>query len=72
MQDFAVKLWLNGGAPKHKLIMGLATYGRSYTLKNTGNTGLGASASGTGNMGTHTGEKGFLAYYEVCNNCIKH
>ena len=52
--------------------MGLATYGRSYTLKNTGNTGLGAPASGTGNMGTYTGEKGFLAYYEVCSNCIKH
>ena len=65
--DFAVKLWLNGGAPKHKLIMGLATYGRSYTLKNTGNTGLGAPASGTGNMGTYTGEKGLLAYYEICS-----
>jgi hypothetical protein len=26
LQDFAVKLWLNGGAPKHKLIMGLANH----------------------------------------------
>lgn len=64
-KDFAVKMWLNGGTPKEKLIMGMASYGRSFILNNTSETGLGAPTSGQGTAGSTTREKGFLSYYEV-------
>jgi len=64
--DFAVKYWINNGAPKHKINIGLATYGRSFTLTSS-STGLGAPAKGAGPAGKYTREGGFLAYYEVCH-----
>ncbi|XP_052068082.1 chitinase-3-like protein 1 isoform X1 [Mytilus californianus] len=65
--DYAVKMWLNGGAPKEKLIMGLPSYGRSFTLSNTMETGLGAPSIGRGTAGPYTREKSVLAYYEICS-----
>jgi len=64
--DWAVQYWLAGGCARNKLVVGLATYGRSFTLTNANNNGLGAAASGGGRPGTATGESGFLAYFEVC------
>jgi len=54
------------GVPPHKLIIGLATYGRSFTLSGA-DTDIGAPASGAGPAGTFTREAGFMAYYEVCS-----
>ncbi|XP_071128443.1 chitinase-3-like protein 1 isoform X2 [Mytilus edulis] len=65
--DYAVKMWLDGGAPKEKLIMGFPTYGRSFTLSNTMNTGLGAPSIGRGTAGPYTRESSVLAYYEICS-----
>ena len=47
--DAAVNYWINNGAPKSKLILGLASYGRSFTLASTTQNGLGAPANGAGN-----------------------
>lgn len=63
-QDWAVKNWLAKGTPKEKLILGLATYGRSFTLSSS-DTGMGSPAKGGGSAGSFTKEKGFLSYYEV-------
>lgn len=65
LQDYAVKMWLDGGAPKEKLIMGFPTYGRSFTLSNTMDTGLGAPSIGRGTAGPYNRESSVLAYYEV-------
>ncbi|KAJ8319360.1 hypothetical protein KUTeg_004451 [Tegillarca granosa] len=65
-QDWAVNNWLEKGAPKEKLILGLATYGRSFTLSSSSDNAIGAPAKGAGSAGSFTREKGFLAYYEVC------
>ncbi|CAG2250400.1 E3.2.1.14 [Mytilus edulis] len=70
--DFAVKMWLNGGTPKHKLIVGMATYGRSFTLRSLADTGFGAPTTGQGTAGTYTREKGFQSYYEICTNIKNH
>jgi chitinase len=64
-QNWAVNHWLQGGMPKEKISMGLATYGRTYILVNTSDTGIGAPSSGPSDPGNYTREKGFLSYYEV-------
>lgn len=64
--DNAAKLWTKLGTPKEKLIVGIPTYGRTFTLTSTVKTGPNSPASGGGKQGEYTKESGFLAYYEVC------
>lgn len=63
--DHASKLWMKLGAPKEKLVIGMPTYGRTFTLSNSKKFGVHAPASGGGKEGKYTKESGFLAYYEV-------
>ncbi|XP_041363532.1 acidic mammalian chitinase-like [Gigantopelta aegis] len=56
--------WNEAGMPKEKIVVGFATYGRSFTLT-SGSTGVGAPAR-TGPSGPYTNEAGFMAYYEIC------
>uniref|UniRef100_I3NG68 chitinase n=1 Tax=Ictidomys tridecemlineatus TaxID=43179 RepID=I3NG68_ICTTR len=65
--DAAVQLWLQKGTPANKLILGMPTYGRSFTLASSSDTGVGAPATGPGAPGPFTKEGGVLAYYEVCS-----
>lgn len=53
------------GADPNKLVLGIPTYGRSYTLFNADANELGAPADGPGDMGDATRENGYLAFYEV-------
>lgn len=53
------------GAPKEKLMIGMPTYGRSFTLVDPSKFDIGAPASGGGTPGKYTGEAGFMSYYEV-------
>ncbi|CAK9808295.1 CHIT1 [Anthophora plagiata] len=64
----AVRYWLSQGAPADKLILGIPAYGRSFTLANAGNNGLGAPAKGPGNAGPYTREAGNLGYNEICSD----
>jgi GH18 family chitinase len=63
--DFAIRYWIANGAPAYKINIGLATYGRSFTLASN-KTGIGAPSMGSGPAGIYTREPGFLAYYEIC------
>uniref|UniRef100_A0A2K5REW8 Chitotriosidase-1 n=1 Tax=Cebus imitator TaxID=2715852 RepID=A0A2K5REW8_CEBIM len=65
--DAAVQLWLQKGTPASKLILGMPTYGRSFTLASSSDTRVGAPATGSGAPGPFTKEGGMLAYYEVCS-----
>ena len=60
---WAVEYWLQLGATPAKLVLGLGTYGRSFTLKSA-DTGYNAVAE-TGAAGPYTRERGFISYYEV-------
>ncbi|XP_058457279.1 probable chitinase 10 [Malaya genurostris] len=64
--DFAANLWVKMGAPKEKLVIGMATYGRSFTLTNTDRYKVNSPAKDGGKAGEYTKESGFLAYYEIC------
>ncbi|XP_002163945.3 acidic mammalian chitinase [Hydra vulgaris] len=63
----SLKIWLDGGMPANKIILGLAAYGRTFELKDPNQAGLGAPANGPGLPGPFTKVPGFLAYYEVCD-----
>lgn len=63
--DHAASMWVKLGAPKDKLVIGMPTYGRTFTLSNPANFKVNAPASGGGKAGDYTKEGGFLAYYEV-------
>lgn len=60
-KDFAVNAWLEG-VPAEKLVLGLATYGRSFQLKegfeSCPTTGVPVNLAG--NSGKFTREAGFL------------
>ena len=64
LQDWAVTEVLNRGVSPDNILMGLSTYGRSFTLDHPNNTVLGAPAS-MGKGGVFAQEDGKLAYYEV-------
>lgn len=65
LQDHTISHYMKLGAERSKLVLGIPTYGRSYTLFNPLATDLGSPADGPGEQGDSTREKGYLAYYEV-------
>ncbi|XP_023649207.1 acidic mammalian chitinase-like [Paramormyrops kingsleyae] len=64
--DFAMRYWRDHGFPVEKLMMGFATYGRTFRLTSADN-GVGAPASGAASAGQYTREAGFWSYYEICS-----
>ncbi|XP_003743473.1 endochitinase [Galendromus occidentalis] len=65
-----MQAWRKAGAPANKLIMGFAFYGKSFTLQNPSNNGIGAPAS-AGQAGEVSQEGGTLFYYEICERISK-
>ncbi|KAK3588540.1 hypothetical protein CHS0354_028957 [Potamilus streckersoni] len=65
--DWASRYWVQHGAPKEKLIIGVPLYARTFKLPyGATDTSIGAKAAGAGQAGEYTREGGFLAYYEIC------
>ena len=64
--SFAAKMWMRLGTPKEKLVIGMPTYGRSFTLTNKRDYVVNSAAKDGGKAGDYTREAGFLSYYEVC------
>merc|ERR1712038_1123070 len=65
--EFAAKMWTRLGTPKEKLVIGMPTYGRSFTLSNPSQYVVNSPSKGGGTAGEYTREAGFLSYYEVCD-----
>jgi chitinase len=67
------QVWLDGGAPANKLVLGVGSYGRGWTLTAAAaaaKTGVGAAAhaqSPAAKNGPSTNAPGFLSYYEIEN-----
>lgn len=66
-QDACVQYWLSQAADPAKVVLGVAAYGRSFTLADPGNNGPGAPAVGPGRAGPYTGTAGSLGYNEICS-----
>ncbi|XP_076345267.1 uncharacterized protein LOC143244460 isoform X2 [Tachypleus tridentatus] len=69
--NWTINYYLELGAPRHKLIVGVPTYGRSFTLLDPADNGIEAPADGPGEKGSFTREKGYLAYNEICQDILK-
>ena len=65
IQEWAIGRWLGAGVPAHKLMLGIAAQGRTFTLKNESDFGVGAETRGHGKPGPMIGEKGVLSLFEV-------
>ena len=63
---YSVEKLLSMGASKEKLILGIPTYGRSFTLSTSTKTPPNAYFSGAGNAGPILNQAGFLGYQEIC------
>lgn len=64
-QQWAANYWVSSGCPRNKLVVGVPTYGRTFTLADGNVNGMGAPATGAGPEGNWTRTAGFYSYYEV-------
>nr|AUF41628.1 chitinase 4 [Rhynchophorus ferrugineus] len=69
--NFTIHYWIEKGADRKKLVLGMPMYGQSFSLAETNENGLNAPTYGGGEAGEETRARGFLAYYEICTNIIK-
>ncbi|CAL1532903.1 unnamed protein product [Lymnaea stagnalis] len=67
-QEWSIDYWLDVGISKDKLVVGIPTYGMTFTLADPSDHDVKAPANGGGKMGDYTRETGILAYYEICMN----
>ncbi|XP_067685773.1 chitinase-3-like protein 1 [Haliotis asinina] len=65
--QYALNVWINGGADRSKVIMGLTAAGASFTLKNISNHNVGAPVqTGGGPPGPLYKQQSRLIYPEIC------
>jgi chitinase len=62
----SVDFWLAQGFPPQKLVFGVPSYARSWTLADPNQNGLLSPTIGAGAAGQFTGLKGFYSFYEIC------
>lgn len=66
--NFTIHYWIESGADPRKLVLGMPMYGQSFSLAENKNHGLNSQSYGGGEAGERTRARGFLAYYEICEN----
>ena len=65
-----MKRYIQAGAPSRKLLLGMATKGRSFTLADASKTTIGSPITGPGPPGELLREKGIMSYIEVSESII--
>jgi chitinase len=64
--DHAIRYWIEHGAPAEKLVLGIGTYGRGFSLDDPSQNDLYAPAQNPISAGPYTGTDGFWGYNEIC------
>lgn len=57
---------MDQGAPAEKIVVGVPSYGRGFTLDNPSNNKIGAPSNSPAKSGPYTREPGMLGYNEIC------
>jgi len=66
LKEWTINFWVNEtGLSREKAVVGIPTFGVTYTLAEKGQHGIKAASVGPGQAGPYTKEPGVLAYYEV-------
>lgn len=60
-----VQAWIDAGASRSKILVGIGFYGRSFTLSDSKRTSLASLCTGPGIAGEYTREPGLLSFLEV-------
>jgi chitinase len=60
--NYTVHTYLTKGLERNKIVVGIPTYGHTFTLVNPDNTLIGSPASGFGSLGS----TGFVNYPDIC------
>lgn len=60
--NYTVQMYKDKGLDPKKIVVGIPTYGHSFTLINSNNTKIGSPASGFGKLG----DLGFVNYPDIC------
>lgn len=63
--SWAVDYWIQHGASRSQLLLGVASYARGWKLQNSDCTKALCPTSGSAKKGVSTKQDGFLAYYEI-------
>ncbi|KAL5281574.1 Cht3 family protein [Megaselia abdita] len=66
--NFTVNYWIEKGADPKKLVLGMPMYGQSFSLAEGSRNALNSPTYGGGEAGEATRARGFLSYYEICQN----
>ncbi|XP_041374772.1 acidic mammalian chitinase-like [Gigantopelta aegis] len=66
LEESAVNMWLERGAAADKIVVGIAGFGASFTLKDETETEVGSPVVGPGNAGPYRMTAGQLSYVEIC------
>ncbi|CAG9538281.1 unnamed protein product [Cercopithifilaria johnstoni] len=64
--EFAANYWASKGMPKQKIIIGIPTYSRGWTLDNPSDTAIGAGGSRPSSASATYPSGGAAAYWEIC------
>lgn len=63
--EATMKIWIDGGAPREKLVVGMPLYGRGFKLAKAEDNGLYCPAVDAIPKGPYTQEKGYWSFMEV-------
>ena len=72
LQNFTINYWMELGAPRDKLVLGMPLYGRCWKLDDVQNdSGYFASGRKPTKGGPYTNEPGLMGYNEVSTINLK-
>lgn len=60
--NYTINMYISKGLDRNKIVVGIPTYGHTFTLVNVNNPSVGSPASGIGSLGG----LGFVDYPDVC------
>ena len=68
--NYSVNYFLENGAKRSQLLVGMTAYGRGFTLKNKDDNGVYAEAIAGSPAGPYTQTDGYLGYHEICERIL--